>query len=108
MGDDKLLKEIGSRVNSRRRELRLTQEQVAEQMDVSVQMVSNLELGRKAIRPENIVKLCAVLQISADYLLTGNYSDCELMEITGKIAKLSVKQQWIVEQLVDALLEQKN
>ena len=52
MGDEKLLREIGIRINMRRRELRLTQEQLAEAMDVSVQMISNLELGKKLFVPK--------------------------------------------------------
>lgn len=100
-----MLKEIGMRVSTRRKELHLTQEQVAEKMDVSVQMVSNLELGRKAIRPENLVKICAILGVSADYILTGNHSDKELLELSLKVAKLSSKHQWIIEQLVDSLID---
>ena len=105
LGDDKLLKEIGMRVSARRKEMHLTQEQIAEKMDVSVQMVSNLELGRKAIRPENLVKICAILGVSADYILTGNHSDKELLELSHKVAKLSSKHQWIIEQLVDSLID---
>ena len=71
MGDEKLLKEIGVRINARRKELGFTQEQLAEQMEVSIQMISNLELGKKAIRPENLVKLCSVLNISADYIFVA-------------------------------------
>ena len=37
------LQEIGLRIAQRRKELNLTQERVADLMDVSVQMVSNLE-----------------------------------------------------------------
>jgi len=51
------LKEIGQRIFERRRELRYTQEQLAEKMEVSVQMVSNLERGNKAIRIDNLVAL---------------------------------------------------
>ena len=49
MADTILLKEIGNRIYERRKYLKLTQEQVAEKMGVSVQMISNLELGKKAI-----------------------------------------------------------
>lgn len=75
MGDEKLLREIGARIDLRRKELDLTQEQLAELMDVSIQMISNLELGKKAIRPENLVKLCAVLDVSADHILLSSYWD---------------------------------
>ena len=49
---NKLLVEIGNRISSRRRLLGYTQEQVADMMDVSIQMISNLERGNKAIRPQ--------------------------------------------------------
>lgn len=48
MGDEKLLKEIGGRINVCRKEQGLTQEVLAERMEVSVQMISNLELGKKS------------------------------------------------------------
>lgn len=44
----KLLKDIGLRIFERRKELGLTQELLAEKMDVSIQMISNLEHGVNA------------------------------------------------------------
>lgn len=104
MGDEKLLKQIGMRINARRKELSLTQEQLAEKMDVSVQMISNLELGKKAIRPENIVKLCFILDISADYILRGTHSEYEESRLIDKISRLSAKDQIMLEELADRFL----
>ena len=103
MADEKLLREMGMRINARRKELCMTQERLAEKLDVSVQMISNLELGKKAIRPENLVKLCTILNTSADYILCGTRSERELMAITEKCSRLSVENQRLVEALVDAL-----
>lgn len=108
VGDEKILKEIGTRVCMRRHELGLTQETVSERMDVSVQMISNLELGKKAIRPENLIKLCNILDISADYILTGKKSESDLSGITLKFLRLSDGKQHLVEMLVDALLEEQD
>ena len=105
MADEKLLKEIGRRIYLRRKELELTQEQLAEQMEVSIQMISNLELGKKAIRPENIVKVCKVLNISADYILTGERGEWELNSLVQKIAKLSAEDQKLLEKLIDRIAE---
>ena len=69
MENNQFLKDLGSRASSRRKALGYTQEQLAERINVSVQMISNMESGKKAIRPENIVKLCIALEVSADYLL---------------------------------------
>lgn len=104
MGDEKLLKEIGQRINLRRKELKLTQEQLAEKMDVSVQMISNLELGKKAVRPENIVKLCNILSVSADYILMGRRSAYEMQNITEDFMRLPSDKQQLVEEVIRAMI----
>ena len=101
MGDEKLLKEMGVRIGERRRELHFTQELLAEKMDVSVQMISNLELGKKAIRPENLIKLCDVLGVSADYILRGTRSDRELHSFMEAFSALSYEKQRLLESIVD-------
>ena len=104
MANERLLGEIGARINSRRKELGLTQEQLAERMEVSIQMISNLELGKKAIRPENLVKLCDVLNISADYILRGRRADVEILGFIEKYATLSDENQRLIEALTEKLL----
>ena len=99
MGDEKLLKEIGGRINARRRELGLTQEVLSERMEVSVQMISNLELGKKAIRPENLVKLCDVLNVSADYVLRGLRTELDAAGFMDTYSRLSIENQQLLEKL---------
>ncbi len=67
----KLMEDIGLRISKKRKEIGLTQEQLAEKMDVSIQMISNLEHGNKAIRIDNLINLCQILDVSTDYILTG-------------------------------------
>ncbi|MBE6602817.1 MAG: helix-turn-helix transcriptional regulator [Ruminococcaceae bacterium] len=105
MGDEKLLKQVGARINACRKELHLTQEALAERMEVSVQMISNVELGKKAIRPENLVKLCNVLNVSADYILRGNRADFEAVGFMKKYTQLSVENQKLIERLVENLMQ---
>ena len=45
MGDTEFLKEMGKRIMVRRKSLRMTQEELSEELGVSTQMISNLELG---------------------------------------------------------------
>ena len=66
MGGDTFLIDMGKRIAQRRKELHLTQEQLAEKMGVSLQTVSCIELGKKAIRPENLANLCTCLTVTAD------------------------------------------
>ncbi len=100
MGDEKLLKEIGARISKRRRELSITQELLAEKMEVSVQMISNLELGKKAVRPENLLKLCRALGVSADYVLQGIRSEKENSEFLESYARLSDEKKRIIDALI--------
>lgn len=48
---DNLLKQIGNRILNRRKQLRLTQEELAEKAGITPQTVSSAELGKKALRP---------------------------------------------------------
>ena len=104
MGDEKLLKEIGLRINARRRALSMTQERLAEIMDVSIQMISNLELGKKAVRPENLVKLCFALDVSADYILRGTRAEWEFDLLLKKYSTLSKEKQDLLDKIIDSWL----
>ena len=105
MSNEEILRKIGERIMTRRRQLRMTQEELADRMDVSTQMISYAEQGRKAIRPENLIKLCAALDISADYILTGNIGIQECGRIAAKLSRLSQSQLHKVETVIDCCLE---
>ena len=96
MTNPQLLKDLGKRISTQRKALDLTQGQVAEKMDVSVQMISNLKLGHKAIRPENLAKISTILHISTDYLLFGRGSRGEISGIASKFNRCpqSSKPPW--------------
>ena len=104
MGNNDILREIGQRISSRRRQLKMTQEQLAFVMDVSTQMISYAEQGHKAIRPENLIKLCSALDVSADYILTGQASAPEYDRLTSKLSKLSATELQHVENIIDSCL----
>lgn len=95
------LKQIGIRIVERRKELKLTQEQVAERMNVSIQMISNIERGNKAIKIDNLLKLCNILKTSTDYILTGKRTDNDFDNLTDKISRLTDFDYKMIEMLVD-------
>ncbi|MBR3841869.1 MAG: helix-turn-helix transcriptional regulator [Christensenellaceae bacterium] len=92
---------IGKRIQDRRKHLMLTQEQLAEMMDVSIQMISNLERGNKAIRIDNLIRLSQILNTSTDYILTGKPTMEEVNSLSLRIAKLPEKERKMIELLVD-------
>lgn len=98
---DSVLKEMGQRLTERRKQLRLTQETVAERAELTEQTISTAETGRKALRPENIIKICAALDISPDYLLLGNITDVDISILSEKVSQLTPSQYRHLEEIID-------
>ena len=98
---EEFLKEIGQRIIERRKNLGLTQEALAEKADVTTQFVSYTESGKRAMRPENLMKIAFALGVSTDYLLTGEIIDKDLLLISDKLQKLSPSQIRTVENIID-------
>ena len=95
------LKEIGQRIIERRKKLGLTQEALAEKGDVTAQFVSYAEAGKRAMRPENLMKIAAALEVSTDYLLTGDIIDKDLLILSDKMRKLTPVQVRLIENIID-------
>ena len=107
-GTDEFLLILGRRIAQTRREKHLTQEQVAEKMDVSLQTVSCIELGKKAIRPENLAKLCRALDVSADYLLFGERTEKQISGTVALLASLDPEDHALAQTFIARLAREKN
>lgn len=101
MGDTEFLKEMGQRIVAHRKSLRMTQEELAEKVGVSTQMISNLELGKKAIRPENLAKVCDALGLSADFILTGSNTKTAVDAVAEKLVHLTSEELRMVSDIID-------
>ncbi len=108
MDNEKFLKEIGKRIIDRRKQERLTQEELAEKIDVSPQMISSAELGKKAIRPENLYKISMALGVSADYILTGEIIDKDIEYLQKKLQLLSSSKVRCIEDIIDSCIKLEN
>ena len=107
MGDTEFLKEMGQRIMVRRKALRMTQEELAEKLGVSTQMISNLELGKKAIRPENLARVCDVLSLSADFVLTGSNTKTAVDAVAEKLIQLTAEELKLVSDMIDYMNNRK-
>lgn len=101
---DDLLKQIGDRLHSRRKQLRFTQEELSERANITAQTVSYAELGKKALRPENIIRLCSALEISTDYLLTGRITNDDISYLSNKLSCLTPGQYRHLEDIINSYL----
>jgi len=100
------LVKIGQRIQVRRKQRGYTQEQLADLMNVSIQMVSNLERGNKAIRIDNLIKLSEILGVSTDYILTGKVTAGDMEALSGRIEQLSERDRKMIRLLTDFCLSE--
>lgn len=95
------LSEVGQRIMERRKKLGLTQEELAERSGLTTQFVSYAESGKRASRPENLMRIAAVLGVSTDYLLTGDIIDKDRLLLSEKLVKLTASEVRIIESIID-------
>lgn len=101
---DELLNQIGNRILNRRKQLRMTQEELAEKASITPQTVSSAELGKKALRPENIIRISSALGISTDYLLLGEINACDHFALISKISTLSPVHYQHLEDIITSFV----
>ena len=70
-------KAVGSRVRERRLKLDLTQEQLAEEADISPAFVGHIKRGEKKASLETMSRLVMVLGTTMDYLVLGINYRCD-------------------------------
>ena len=99
--------EIGERMRNARKRAGLTQAEVAEKMDLSINYVSDLENGKKNMSLITIASLCQCYQLSADYFLFGiekSENELTLEEILTYISTLSTPMLHHLNSYVSSLL----
>lgn len=67
--------QIGEQVRIAREYAQLTQEMLAERIDVSPQYISDLERGVVGIALPTLKRLCAALGVSSDQILFGRLTE---------------------------------
>ena len=95
---------IGSSIRRNRQEKGLTQEELAEKAGITPQTVSSAELGKKALRPENIIRISSALGISTDYLLLGEINACDHSTLISKISNLSPIHYQHLEDIINSFI----
>jgi len=99
MGDD-FLNDMGQRIHSKRKSLRFSQEELAEKAEISKQTVSRAENGQRELGARNVMRIARALELSADYLLTGEHVDKDSFILNKKIENLTDRQYRFLEEFV--------
>lgn len=85
------LQNLGGKIRAERQARGITQEQLAEQIDISTNFMSLIENGRN-MSVEVLVKISIALGVSVDYLLNETvmiHSDKIIDQITQNLATLN-------------------
>lgn len=80
-------KAMGERMKTQRKLMHLTQEQMAERLDISIKHYSEAERGIIGLSVENLIKVSEILGVSLDYLLKGISIDYPIPERIIEIYK---------------------
>ena len=86
--EDNFISGMGKRIYELRKQLRLSQEELAERAGTTKQTISLAEKGKQELRAGNVSKVADALGVSADYLLKGTRIDSEHMLLDKRIRNL--------------------
>lgn len=64
--------DMGKRIKVRRKELRIKQAELAEELNISNNHMSSIENGRQKPSLDVFIQICNLLKVTPDYLLLGS------------------------------------
>ena len=104
---------LGARVRERRRVLKLTREQLAEKINISVRFMADVEGGHVGVSLSTLKELCRVLECSADFLIGIDEQPLksEHSNVFRKLQQLPGECAQELEKIIDAacaLAQKKN
>ncbi len=108
-GDEKMALDysvIGQRIKQARLAKNMTQEDLAEMIDISVAFLSRVERGNSHINLKRLNQLCGLLDVTEGYLLNGasnsdtNYLNKEFSELLSKCSPNKQKLIYNVAQVI--------
>lgn len=100
--------EIGNRIRELRKERGLTQEQLAELAEISVDFLSLVETGRNSMKAQILAKIATSLNISSDYILFGNAPYKENVKLNSMLSAVPEGKRKQVEKLIVLFLDTLN
>ena len=99
---------IGSRIKQARLAKNMTQEDLADKIDISVAFLSRVERGNSHINLKRLNQLCGLLDVSEGYLLNGASSSSENYldkEFTQLIKSVSPEKQKLIYKVAKVIAE---
>lgn len=101
---------IGERLFNVRKRMGLTQAEVAEAAELSIRTYADIERGSVNMRIETVLKICNVLHITPDEILTSEYSlvSAKQQELWDRLNACSPKDKETALKILSVYLESLN
>ena len=100
--------ELGLKIGSKRREKNLTQDELADLLNISNNHLSSIENGRSGPSYSLFKKLCIELELDPGYLMFGDSDGIPISEaLINKINCCNTEQQIFLSKIIDIFLNQK-
>lgn len=97
---------FGRKIASRRRENKIKQTELAEQLGISQQHMSAIECGKGGISFEVFIKLCISLNVNSDYLLGGTLRANNIPQgVTDGLNQCTEEDQILAADFIELLRE---
>lgn len=96
---------IGMRVKQAREIAGLTQERLAELLDVTAQYISGVERGAVGLSVPILLQLCSVLLVSSDFILLGDVDNSDISGLAARLSRLPADHIKNVEDIINRYIE---
>ena len=94
---------FGDRLRRARLQEKMTQDETAEQLNISLRYYQMLERGENTGSVDLLIQLCALLNCSLDYLLRGKIG-YEEDSLSLRVRELPAKQRRNLEKMIELWL----
>jgi len=99
-------KEIGERIRKLRKNQNLTREELAEKSEISSKFLYEIEMGRKGLSADTLLKIARTLSCSCDYILTGeNYEKIQKNRTEKVLDEFEAKDMEYVKKILSIMQE---
>ena len=99
---------IGQRLKKARIDKNMTQENLAEQLDISVAFLSRVERGLSHVNLKRLSQICSILDVTEGYILNGTASTSEqylISEFNEILSNCSAEKQKLIYKIAKTIIE---
>ena len=102
------LEDMGAQISKRRTELKLSQEQTAEAVNISVAHLSGIENGKSNFTIEILLKLCDLFDVTPDYFIYGGNNSLDngfIEAVTEKLHLCRAEDRALLMSIINSFID---